>query len=160
MGRPYTGAVLSWQCPDSPVWRLQLTRCHRQNSSCLGSCPLKGKNSDKRHRAVFSSKTFIKQSERMLLRKQECELSGNQSSPTVGVCVCAQSCLTLGNPMDCGPPGSSVHGILQARILEWVAISFSRDLPDPGFIPGSLALQADFLLTEPQGKPPYHANTS
>ena len=38
----------------------------------------------------------------------------------------AQSCLTLGNPMDCGPPGSSVHEILQARILEWVTISFSR----------------------------------
>ena len=37
-----------------------------------------------------------------------------------------QSCLTLCNPMDCSPPGSSVHGILQARILEWVAISFSR----------------------------------
>ena len=38
----------------------------------------------------------------------------------------AQLCLTLGNPMDCSPPGSSVHGILQARILEWVVISFSR----------------------------------
>ena len=37
-----------------------------------------------------------------------------------------QSCLTLRNPMDCSPPGSSVHGILQARILEWVAISFCR----------------------------------
>ena len=35
----------------------------------------------------------------------------------------AQSCLTLFDPMDCSPPGSSVHGILQARILEWVAIS-------------------------------------
>ena len=34
-----------------------------------------------------------------------------------------QSCLTLSDPMDCGPPGSSVHGILQARILEWVATS-------------------------------------
>ena len=45
------------------------------------------------------------------------------------VCVCvlvAQSCLTLCDPMDCSPPGSSVHGILQARILEWVAISFSN----------------------------------
>ena len=40
----------------------------------------------------------------------------------------AQSCPTLCNPMDCSPPGSSVHGILQARILEWVAISFSREL--------------------------------
>ena len=43
-------------------------------------------------------------------------------------CVCAkslQSCLTLCNPVDCSPPGSSVHGILHAGILEWVAISFS-----------------------------------
>ena len=37
-----------------------------------------------------------------------------------------QSCPTLGNPMDCSPPGSSIHGIFQARVLEWVAISFSR----------------------------------
>ena len=38
----------------------------------------------------------------------------------------AQSCLTLCDPMDCSPQGSSAHGILQARILEWVAIPFSR----------------------------------
>ena len=37
--------------------------------------------------------------------------------------VCAQLCLTLCDPMDCSPPGSSIHGILQARILEWAAIS-------------------------------------
>ena len=37
----------------------------------------------------------------------------------------AQSCLTLQDPMDCSPPGSSVHGIFQARVLEWVAIAFS-----------------------------------
>ena len=37
-----------------------------------------------------------------------------------------QLCPTLCDPMDCSPPGSSVHGIFQARILEWVAISFSR----------------------------------
>ena len=40
--------------------------------------------------------------------------------------VVAQSCLTLCNPMDCSLPGSSVHGILQTRILEWVAYPFSR----------------------------------
>ena len=40
----------------------------------------------------------------------------------------AQSCPTLSNPMDCSPPGSSVHGILQARVLEWVAIAFSGTL--------------------------------
>ena len=38
----------------------------------------------------------------------------------------AQLCLTLSNPMDCSPPGSSIHGMFQARTLEWVAISFSR----------------------------------
>ena len=57
--------------------------------------------------------------------------------------VCAkslQSRLTLCNPMDCHPPGSSVHGILQARILEWVAVSFSRGFPDTGIKPGSPAL--------------------
>ena len=46
------------------------------------------------------------------------------------LCVCvlvAQWCPTLCDPMDCGPPGSSVHGILQARILQWVAIAFSRE---------------------------------
>ena len=43
----------------------------------------------------------------------------------------AQSCLTLCDPMDCSPPGSSIHGIPQARILEWVAISFSRGSSRP-----------------------------
>ena len=49
-------------------------------------------------------------------------------------------------------PGSSVHGIFQARVLEWIAISFSRDLPDPGIEPGSPALRADALQSEPPGK--------
>ena len=47
-------------------------------------------------------------------------------STCVPACSVTQSCLTLCDPMDCSPPGSSVHGILQARILEWVAISYSR----------------------------------
>ena len=42
------------------------------------------------------------------------------------ICEVTQSCPTLCDPMDCSLPGSSVHGILQARVLEWVAISFSR----------------------------------
>ena len=48
-----------------------------------------------------------------------------------GVLV-AQSCLTLCKPTDCSPPGSSVHGILQSRILEWVAIPFSSGSPQAG----------------------------
>ena len=50
----------------------------------------------------------------------------------------------FGTPVDCSPPGSSVHGISQARILQWVAISFSRG-SDPGIELASLALQADSL---------------
>ena len=53
----------------------------------------------------------------------------------------------------CSLPGSSVHGILQARILEWIATP--GDFPDPGIKPGSPALQADSLPSEPQGKPVY-----
>ena len=53
--------------------------------------------------------------------------------------------------MDCNPPGSSVHGILQARILEWVAMPFSRDLPNPGIEPRSPTLPADSLPSEPPG---------
>ena len=49
----------------------------------------------------------------------------------VCVCVCAQLCLTLCDPMDCSPQVSSVHGILQARMLEWIAFSFSRGSSRP-----------------------------
>ena len=48
----------------------------------------------------------------------------------VGVLV-VQSCLTLCDPMDCSPPGLSIPGVFQARILEWVAISFSRRSSGP-----------------------------
>ena len=59
----------------------------------------------------------------------------------------ARLCLTLCYPMD-----YTVHGILQARILEWVAFLFSVDLPESGIKPRSPALQADSLPTEPQEK--------
>ena len=60
----------------------------------------------------------------------------------------AQSCLTFCDPMD-----YTVHGILQAKILEWVAFPFSRGSSSPGIEPRSPSLQADSLPTEPQGKP-------
>ena len=65
----------------------------------------------------------------------------------------ACSCPTLRDPVDCSPPGSSVYGIFQGRILEWAAISLSRDLPDPGIEPVSPALAGRFFTTEPPGKP-------
>ena len=70
----------------------------------------------------------------------------------VNICVCvcvAQSCLTLCNPMDCSPPGSFVHRILQTRMLEWVAISFSKIVVYASFLPNiqhdENVLQCDIL---------------
>ena len=68
----------------------------------------------------------------------------------------AQSCLTLCDPMDWSLPGSSVHGISQARILERVAIPFSRGSSQPGIelvSPTSPTLAGGFFTTEPPGKP-------
>ena len=65
-----------------------------------------------------------------------------------------QSCLTLCNPMNCSLPGSSIHGILQARILEGLPCPPPGDLPNPGIEPVSLmspALAGGFFTTEPVG---------
>ena len=64
--------------------------------------------------------------------------------------MCAQLCLTLCSPMDYGLPGSSVHGIFQARILECVAISFRGDLPYPRIEPDFPAFQAGSLALSHQ----------
>ena len=68
-----------------------------------------------------------------------------------------KSCQILCHPMDYSLPGSSVHEISQARIMEWVTIPFSKDLPNPGIELRSPALQADSLPGEPQGKQYYNA---
>ena len=74
------------------------------------------------------------------------------------MCVRVQLCLTPCDPVRCGSPGSCVHGIFQAKILDWVAISSSRDLPhtriDPSS-PVSPALQADSLLLSQWGSQLY-----
>ena len=67
----------------------------------------------------------------------------------------AQSCLTLCDPMDCTLPGSSVHGILQAIILEWVAVHFSRISSEPRDQTQVSRIQADSFPSESPGKPPH-----
>ena len=57
------------------------------------------------------------------------------------------------SPMDCNSPHSSVHGIFQARILEWFAISSLGNLPDPGIKPTSPGLVGGLVTTELPGKP-------
>ena len=63
----------------------------------------------------------------------------------------AQSCPTVCDSMDCSPQGSSLHGVLQVKILEWVATPFLVALHDPGIEPWSPVLQEDSLPTDPQG---------
>ena len=84
----------------------------------------------------------------------------------VCVCVCVReraracishSALTVCSPMDCSPPGFSAHGILQARILEWVAIAFSSGSSEPRDQTQVSHVAADSLPSEPPGKPQYLA---
>ena len=65
----------------------------------------------------------------------------------------AQSCPTPATPWTVAFQAPLVHGILQARILEWVAISYCKDLPNPGIETVSPALACRFFSTEPPGKP-------
>ena len=68
-------------------------------------------------------------------------------------CLVTKLCLTLCDSTDCSLPGFSVHGISQARTLEWVAVSFSRALTDSGIEPTSPALAGGFFTAKPPGKP-------
>ena len=65
----------------------------------------------------------------------------------------AQAYPTLCDPTDCGPPASSVHRVSQARVLEWVAVSFSRGSSLPRGQPASAAWTGGFSATEPPRKP-------
>ena len=67
-------------------------------------------------------------------------------------CLAAKSCPTLCSPMDYNRPGSSLHGIFQVRILEWVAVSFTRDLSRPRVQTHISSLAGGSFTTEPPGK--------
>ena len=73
--------------------------------------------------------------------------------------MCTQLCPTLGDPMDCRPPGSSIHGIFQARILEWIVTSFSRGSSQPRDqtrVSCLSFIDRHSLPTEPLGEAHYH----
>ena len=67
-------------------------------------------------------------------------------------CLVTRSCPTLCNPMDCSLSGSTVHGILQANVLEWVSMPSPGNLPNPVIKPRSPTLQVDSLPVETPGK--------
>ena len=88
----------------------------------------------------------------MLVTRSKSRRWGLPRGWTSKVCLVAQSSLTVYEAMDCNPPGSSVHGIFQARILEWAAMPSSRGSFHTGIEPRSPALQVDSLPSEPPGK--------
>ena len=97
---------------------------------------------------VYFEAELIKKLTESVQWKVSCLLK-NQCSYTVS------RSMTLCDPMDHSLPDFPVHGVLQARILEWLPCCPPGDLPNPGIEPRSLALQADSLLTELWGKPIY-----
>ena len=98
-------------------------------------------NSPVRYKAVVWIRDFnkLEQSRRKHTRRKSNRLGGRATaqknegcySPSVCSVLVAQLCLTLWDPMDCCPPGSSIHWLSQARILEWVAINSSREFSQP-----------------------------
>ena len=84
------------------------------------------------------------------------KIVNNTKSLPSGLFTCAQLCLSLCDPMDCGLPGSSVHGILQARILEWVAISSPRASPWSRDWTCISCMVGGFFTSQSAGKPLTH----
>ena len=120
------------------------TLCDPVDYTCNSSGQNTGVGSFSLHQGIFLTQ---ESSQGLLHCRQILYQLSYQGSPEVFVCLLViLSCMTLCDPMD--PPGSSVHEILQARILEWVAVPFSRGSSQPR----SLALQADSLLAKPPGK--------
>jgi len=75
------------------------------------------------------------------------------SSGCAVFCLVTQSCLTLWDPMNCSPPGSSLHGILQAKYWSGLPFPSPEDLPNPGIESRSPSFQVDSLPSEPTRKP-------
>ena len=92
-----------------------------------------------------------------LLQHHSSKVSIWRSAFFICMCVlCAQSCLTLRDPMDCSLPGSSVHGILQSRILEWASMPSSKGSSQPRDrtrISCGSCIAGKFFTAEPPGKP-------
>ena len=86
---------------------------------------------------------------------QQASSSTTVLTPLRNFCRCsvAQSCPTLCDPMDCSPPGSSVPGILQARVLEWVAMFSSRGSSQSSDRTHDSCIAGGFFAAEPPGKP-------
>ena len=149
----------SWQVPicnwyiellkkQDPIifWLPKINKKHCKLKTKIG---LKKMNEKKIYQDITAKKAgailVISTSDKVDIRTKE--TTGDKWSHFIMICCClvAPWCPTLCSPMDCSPPGSSVHGISQARILERVAISFSERSSDPGIKLESPGLAEDSL---------------
>ena len=96
---------------------------------------------------LFRKKFFVDVIKLMISRRDDLRLTACMRGKLL------QSCLTLCDPMECSPPGSSVHGILQARTLEWVAMLSSRGPSRPRDRTRVSCIAGGFFTAEPPGKP-------
>ena len=116
------------------------------SSQCLHGC---GRNSYQK--LIWTFKNLLEYSCFTL----PCYFLQSESAAHIHYCLVTKPCPTLCDPMDCSLPGSSVHGISQARILEWVAISFSRGSSQLRYQTCISYIAEGFFTTEPPGKPIY-----
>ena len=115
------------KCPSEEKW---VKQGHIYTTGCYSAI--------KKNKIILFSATLV-DLEIVMLREVKSDIERQvsydiaymQSLKKKGCCWVAKSLLTLCAPMDCSPPGSSVHGISQARILEWVVTSFSRGSSQP-----------------------------
>ena len=145
--QPLTKAKWRYQTTDQIKNQRKLWICCHQNCGVSGN-----------HMGGKPTKESPKSQEpRTELEKGLYPRAGRNEKHWGSACMCAKSlksCLTVCDPMDWNPPGSSIHWILPARILEWVAMPSSRESSNPQIkpmSPASSALQAD-STTEPLGK--------
>ena len=132
---------MSWSCPHSGM-------THRQEFASIANHKSQSRDMEEMERATGEVIHIHSElNNRIGVGKSVC------LSILTRLCLVTQSHPTLCNPMDYSLPGSSVHGILQERILEWVAMYSSRGSSQPKIKFRSPALQADSLLSDPLGKP-------
>ena len=118
-----TGHIIDRRISVPFVWKLKVTGIRSASERCFYPC---SKSPGWETNSSFYPPNFCS----FVLFSF---LEGGRGSFTVNTCYCLiiQSCLTVCDPMDCSPSGSSVHAILQARIREWVATSFSKGSSQP-----------------------------
>ena len=146
-------SIQIWLCHPSLLRTFQWLLLPLGSSPCSFTWP-----SRRLHRPFSSLISHHSMPHTLFAAVQLCCLGQVQEIQSCCYCLVAESCPTLCNPMDCCPPGFSVHGILQGRILDQIAISFSRRSSWPRYWTYVSCIGRLILYPEPPGKPEIQSN--